>query len=215
MGLAPSRASVTSGLGAERGQHERPMLDGERAYLHLGQGLQWVRQHVDAQARPPRVCCHGVGERFELLRHDDDRRRTPLRDRDRVVDAPRGARASVPETHERDIHASREVFEPGGRGLAVVANAITGLPSVDRGTGRFEAWPPLVDHPQPTPPGTVESDSYSETIEGPGVGARIGISRRWRRRRIEHGDSIHNCSLRRDPRGTEPRGIGESVGLTR
>lgn len=80
------------------------MLARDLAHLALWTRLERVRQNVHAQRLPPGIRCHDVGEGFELLSHNGDRRLARLGDRDRVVDRPGGAGASIPETDHRDIH---------------------------------------------------------------------------------------------------------------
>lgn len=67
------------------------MLGGDRTDLGLGARLQRIGQDVNPQPCAAGVGRHNLREGLELLRHDDDRRRPPLGDHDRVVNAPRGA----------------------------------------------------------------------------------------------------------------------------
>src|SRR5687767_8301915 len=91
-----SRALVSQVTSQPDGPQERsPVVSANSAHLLLRPGLEGIGQHDDAQPRPAGVGRHRVGERFELLRHDGDRRLPPGQCRDRVVDRPGGARASV------------------------------------------------------------------------------------------------------------------------
>ena len=104
------------------------MVARDLAHLGLRPRLERVRQHVHAQAGPPGVGSHGVGQALELFCHDDDRRLPPGGDLDGVVDAPGGTGSSVAEPDDGDVDVGREVLELGDRSDAVVADAVAGAP---------------------------------------------------------------------------------------
>lgn len=104
------------------------MLARDVANLALGARLERVWQHVDPNSRTARVRGHRVGQALELGSYDDDRRLPLVRDLDGVVDAPRGAAASVPEADEGDVDVGRELGELLERLLAFVPDPVPRLP---------------------------------------------------------------------------------------
>src|SRR6266545_2740265 len=115
----------------ERLEQAGPVLARDLAHLGLGTRLERVRQHVHAQARPPGVGGHGVGQVLELCCHDDDRRLPPGDHRDGVVHTPGGTGASVAQPDDGDVDVGREVVELGERANAVVTDAIARVPWPD------------------------------------------------------------------------------------
>src|SRR6266545_4011524 len=117
--------------GPERFQQAGPVLARDLTHVGLRPRLERVRQHVDAQAGPPRVGGHGVGQVLELRCHDDDRRLPPGDHRDGVVHTPGGTGASVAQPDDGDVDVGREVVELGERANAVVTDAIARVPWPD------------------------------------------------------------------------------------
>src|SRR6202011_677491 len=112
-----------------------------------------------AQAAPPRVRGHGVGQALELLRYDDDRRLPPVRDLDGVVDAPGGAAASVAQADDGDVDVGREVVELAERPLPFVGDPVARDPAANACARSFEARHPLVDRPFEALPRVVVADA--------------------------------------------------------
>ena len=129
------------------------MISGNATHLLFRSRLEWVRQHDDAQAGTSGVGRHRVGERFELLRHDGDRRRSRGQRSDGVVHCPRGARASVAQTDDCELRAVDEGRELGARALAFVADAVARCPSVHDRTFLLEQALPFVSDPLEAAPG--------------------------------------------------------------
>src|SRR4029453_6804451 len=81
-----TRGLVNQSIWHPEGPQERSIvLSANLTHLRLGPGVERVGEHDDAQRRVSRVCGHRVGERFELLRHDGDRRLASGRHGQRVV----------------------------------------------------------------------------------------------------------------------------------
>ena len=114
------------------------MLARDGPHLVLGTHLEWIGQDMDAQARPPGVGGHGVGQLLELRSHDDDRRLAPVGGRDGVVDAPGGAGASVAQPDHGDVDGVDELGQLGEGLFTLLADAVARRPEPDRGAGVFE-----------------------------------------------------------------------------
>jgi hypothetical protein len=158
-------------------------------HLGLRTRFERVRQHVDAQAGPPGVGGHGVGELLELRCHDDDRRLPLGGHADGVVDTPRGAGASVAEPDDGDVDIRDEVLELDERALPLVADAIAGAPWTNVRSGGRQLARPLVEYPLERRPRAIGAQADRAPGEATGVGPRIGIDFGRRRRRIEHRDT--------------------------
>ena len=115
------------------------MVASDGAHLRLRPRLERIRQHVDAQARPPGIGGHGVGQVLELRCHDDDRRLALGRHADGVVDAPGRAGASVAQPDDGDVDIGDEVLELHECPLPLVADAIAGAPRTDARAGGDQA----------------------------------------------------------------------------
>src|SRR6266545_5463902 len=176
---------------AQRLEQAGPVVARDLAYLGLGARLERVRQHVDAQARPPGVGGHGVGEMLELCGYDDDRRLPLGGHGDGVVHAPRGAGASVAEADDGDVDVGREVFELGEGANAGVADAVARAPRTHVCAGGDQLACPLVEHPLERRPRAVGTESDRAAGELAGVGPRVGIDLRRRCSRVEDRDSCH------------------------
>jgi hypothetical protein len=131
------------------------VLTRDGPHVGLGSRFQRVGEDVDAQPCPAGVGRHGVGQGFELCCYDDDRRLVLESDLDRVVNAPRGAGASVAEPDDRDVDTGSELVKLLEGPLTFVADAVAGVPDLDGSTGRVEGLLPLVEHPLPRLPGLV------------------------------------------------------------
>ena len=123
------------------------MLVRDRSDFLLGSRLQGIRQNMDAQARTAGVRRHGVGEMLELCGYDDDRRLPPVRGRDRVVDAPGGAGASVAEPDDGDLDAVGELVQLRERAVTLFADPVAGTPDLDFGADTDQLTTPFVEHP--------------------------------------------------------------------
>src|SRR5215204_3437240 len=190
---------------SERLEEAGPVLARDLAHLGLRPRFEWVRQHMDAQACPPGVGGHGVGQVLELCCHDDDRRLPPGGHLDGVVHAPGGAGASVAQPDDGDVDVGREVVELGEGSEAVVADAIARAPRPHLRAGRDQPACPLVEHPLERRPGPVGADADDATGDLTGVGSRVGIQLGRRRGRVENRNSCHcppplgACDRRRVP----------------
>ena len=111
------------------------MFAGDRAHLRLAKRLQGIGEHQDPQILAPGVARHGVGKCLELTRHDGDRRLAPRGSHDRVVNRPRGARASIPQADDGNVDLLHEGRQFPARELPFFAHAAAGLPGMQDGPG--------------------------------------------------------------------------------
>ena len=199
--------------GLERLEQLRPVVARDRADLVLGPRLERVRQHVDAQTRPPGVGGHGVGESFELRCHDDDRR-LPLGRRPRPCRG-RSRRCSEPQLPSPTIAMSTSVGERRRAPRRVRSpSSPMRLPAFHRRTSAPTASSvplPLVDHPLEANATRGRSGCRRGARRaGPrraGIGVDVG---RWGGR-IENLDASHCPPQSRSDRSDRPIGRRPAV----
>src|SRR3954463_9079211 len=167
------------------------VMSGNLTHLRFGPAVERIRQKMHAQTGTAAVGGHGGSQRFELLRHDGDRRLPPGSHDVGVVNRPGSAAASIAEADDGDVDLLGEVVELLRRSLALLADAVARDPRDDLRALLAEATRPLIYDPLERPPRPVGPESDDPAGELAGVGSGPGLVLRRRCGWVQHCDAAH------------------------